>query len=84
MGSPTIQPSMVRAHSEPKHIKTHNLHYVKLQTQDVVVRGQSGTRPPQSCHIWNSTPCPPPPRAGGPGPHDTIFQKTMKGFTDAE
>ena len=84
MGSLTRQPAMVRAHSEPGHIKTHNLHYVKLQTQDVVVGRQSGTRPTQSCHIWNSTPCPPPRRVYCTVPHETIFQKTMKGFTDAK
>jgi hypothetical protein len=84
MGSQAIQPSMVRAHSGPGCNERHNLHYVKLQAQDVVVRRQSGTRTPQSCHIWNSTPSPLPPRAYGTVPHETIFQKTMKGFTDAE
>ena len=83
MGSQTNIPAMVRAHSEPKHIKTHNLHYVKLSTQDVVVGWRRGTRAPQFCHIWNGTPCPPPPRAYCTVPHETIFQKTMKGFIDA-
>jgi len=63
MGSQMKQPAMVRAHSKSGRAKSHNVHYVKLSTQDVVVGRQSGTRAPQSCHIWNTTPCPPtPPR----------------------
>ena len=84
MGSQTILPSMVRAHSESGCIKRYNLHYVKLQTQDVVVDGNRGTRAPQSCHIWNSTPCPPPPRAYCTVPHETIFRNFMKGGSHAQ
>ena len=84
MGSQTILSSMVRAHSESGCIERYNLHYVKLQTQDVVVGWHRGTRAPQSCHIWNSTPCPPPPRAYCTVPHETIFRKTMKGGSHAQ
>ena len=60
MGSQTNLPAMVRAHSESGCIK-RIIHIMLNCRHKMLWLRHRGTRAPQSCHIWNSTPCPPPP-----------------------
>lgn len=85
--SPAILTSMVRAYIKSGQAKVYNPYYVKLETQHLVVEAQAGTRPSCFCHNWvdlgKTTPSPPPPRHYCTVPHETIFQKTMKGLPNA-
>ena len=77
MGSQTILPSMVRA-------------YIGSTLCDSTEAGSA----PQAINAFpaagkrhvlaQTTPCPPPLPTIATVPHETIFQKTMKGFTNAK
>ncbi len=80
--SPEILTSMVRAHNKRSKAKTHNPYYVKLETQDVVVEAQTGTRSPHLRHdlpdLRKTTPSPRPLALLLWGPRSAIFRNSMK------
>ena len=77
MGSQTTLSSMVRAYTGP----------TPQRSTDAGSASQADSRSPAAAsgsQIATGTPCPPPPPTIATVPHETIFQKTMKGFTDAK
>jgi hypothetical protein len=77
MGSQTNLPAMVRAYTDPTPQRSTGTRSAPQAIDGIPAKGKGGP-------IATGTPCPPPPPTIATVPHETIFQKTMKGFTDAE
>ena len=77
MGSQTILPAMVRAYIGSTLCDSTE---AGSAPQAINASPAAGKR-----HVLAQTPlCPPPLPTIATVPHETIFQKTMKGFTDAK
>ena len=76
MGSQTNLPAMVRAYTGPTPQRTAGTRRAPQAINRVPAAGIGGP-------IATGTPCPPPPPTIATVPHETIFQKTMKGFPNA-
>ena len=77
MGSQTILSAMVRAYNGPTLCDSTE---AGSAPQAINAFPAAGKR-----HVLaQTTPCPPPLPTIATVPHETIFQKTMKGFTNAK
>jgi hypothetical protein len=77
MGSQTNLPAMVRAYTGPTLQRSTGTRSAPQAIDGVPAEEKGGP-------IATGTPSLPPPPTIATVPHETIFQKTMKGFTDAE
>ena len=76
MGSQTNLPAMVRAYTGPTPQRSTGTRSASRAIDRVPAAGKGGP-------IATGTPCPPPPPTIATVPHETIFQKTMKGLPNA-
>ena len=77
MGSLTNLPAMVLAYTGPTLQRGTGTRSAPQAINGIPARRKGGP-------IATGTPCPPPTPAIATVPHETIFQKTMKWFTNAK